>query len=120
MGTDLFEFARAQAWIHRNRPGIELADREQHRTECNAVFARDHHAVAWPDLQLAQIACHRLGRVGKLPVAPDTSGFDERRMIRRLPCKPGIDGVHAGRQTCNQTLRSDLLGNRFHRTLPRR
>ena len=118
MGSDLFEFARAETWIDRNRPGIELADSEQDRAKRNAVFAGDHHPIAGPDLQLAQVVDHRLDRLGKLPVAPGASRFDERRMVRSLPRKPLVNRVHARRQAFEQILNGDVLRNHRHRSLP--
>jgi hypothetical protein len=117
MGPDLLEFTRAQAGIDRNGPRVELADGEQDRTERDAVLAGDHDPIARPDLQFTQIVGGGLDRVRELPVAPRTSGFDERRVFRRFLRKFRVDVVHARRQVFDQVVRSDAFDTGLHGAL---
>ncbi|MEH2613610.1 hypothetical protein V1293_005899 [Bradyrhizobium sp. AZCC 1693] len=85
----------------------------------NAVLAGNHHPIAGPDLQRAQIMGSGLNGLRELPVAPRRSDFDERRVFRRFLCEPGVDFVHPRRQALDQVIRGDAFETSLHDASPR-
>ncbi len=82
MVANLIDFLRRKASIDQNRPGIEAGRRQKKSHKDAAVFADEHHPVAWADARLRKPSLGVVDGHGQLAVRPGAALFDQRRMIR--------------------------------------